>query len=238
MAAIKPIAIYGSFIGPNPLKVALILEVLGLPHEDIEVPYGEVKSPSYLAINPNGRLPSIHDPNTGITVWESGAIIEYLIERYDTTEPRKLSFAPKTPEAEHARQWLYLQTTGQGPYYGQGYWFMKFHSEKIQSAVDRYVNEAKRVTGVLDGWLAKQKEEFKGEPGDGPWLVGNKLSYADLAFIPWQRGARLGFGHLGFDAKEFPYENDWYERMINIPAVKAMLEKEQKRRAEIDAQKK
>jgi len=89
------------------------------------VPLTDIRKSEYLAINPNRRLPSIRDPNSGITLWESGAIIEYLIERYDTR--RKLSFAPGTLESFHGKQGLYFQVTGQGPYYGQAAWFKKYH---------------------------------------------------------------------------------------------------------------
>lgn len=71
---IKPIKIYDK-TDPNPLKVTIIFMELHIPHEIISVPFSEVKGVEYVAINPNGRLPSIHDPNTGITLWESSAII-------------------------------------------------------------------------------------------------------------------------------------------------------------------
>ncbi|KAJ6088361.1 hypothetical protein N7486_009622 [Penicillium sp. IBT 16267x] len=66
---------------------------------------------------PNGRLPAIYDPNTDLRLWESGAIVEYLVERYDTS--RKISFESGSMEAQLARQWLFFQASGQGPYYGQ-----------------------------------------------------------------------------------------------------------------------
>ncbi|EED18809.1 glutathione S-transferase Ure2-like, putative [Talaromyces stipitatus ATCC 10500] len=221
---IKPIKLYGGILGPNPLKTALILTALEVPFESILIPFDQLKQPEYEAINPNGRLPSIHDPNTGLTVWESGAIIEYLIEQYDSKEPRKLSFAPRGAEAQLARSFLYLQVTGQGPYYGQAYWFKNFHHEKLPSAVERYVNEIKRVTGVLDKWLSQQKEAHKDNIGDGPWLVGNKLSYADLAFISWQRIAQANFADDGYDVNAFPHAKDWLERMTLKESLGAVLE--------------
>ncbi|KAJ5960691.1 uncharacterized protein N7479_007841 [Penicillium vulpinum] len=222
-STIKPIQLYG-ILGPNPLKIRLILALLELPFEPIPVAYSKVKEPEYEAINPNGRLPSIHDPNTNLTIWESGAIIEYLIERYDTNEPRKLSFTPGSAEAELARSFLYLQTSGQGPYYGQAFWFKKFHAEKLPSAVQRYVDEAKRVTGVLDKWLGKQKEASGEDIGDGPWLVGNKMSYADVAFISWQKIAHSVYVEDGFDADEFPNEKEWFERITSKKPIKDVLD--------------
>jgi glutathione S-transferase len=222
---IKPIKVWGQG-GPNPPKVSIMLEELGLPYEVIPIPYSDIKKPEYIAINPNGRIPAIFDPNTDITLWETGAIIEYLIERYDTEH--RLSFAPGTPEFYHAKQWLYFQTTGQGPYYGQLSWFSKFHSEKLPSAIERYTKEVNRVTGVLDRHLAEQKQQHAGSAGsDGPWLVGNKMSYADIAFIPWQRIAGTMLGKDDFDEDEFPHVKEWLGKMTSRKAVKTVFESAQ-----------
>lgn len=219
---IKPIKVWGQG-GPNPPKVAIILEELGLPYEIVPIPFSDVKKPEYLAINPNGRVPSIHDPNTDITLWESGAILEYLIERYDKTH--RFSFAPGTPESYHAKQWLFFQTTGQGPYYGQAVFFKKFHPEHLPSAIERFVKEINRVTGVLDGHLARQKEKYGGTAGgDGPWLVGNKLSYADIAFIPWQSGIPKAVTKEEYDEDKYPNMKEWLDNMTSREAVKKILE--------------
>jgi glutathione S-transferase len=221
-STLKPIKAYGK-AGPNPPKVLMILEELNLAHEIEDVPFSDVKKPEYLAINPNGRLPAIHDPNTNLTLWESGAIVEYLIERYDTE--RKVSFAPGSNEAYHAKQWLYFQVTGQGPYYGQAYWFRNYHGEKIQSAIDRYTNEVKRVTAVLEGQLAREKELHSGDAGfDGPWLVGNKLSYADIAFVPWQASIVKTFTASGdYDEAEFPLVTEWLAKLSARESVKKAM---------------
>ncbi|KAL1836731.1 hypothetical protein VTJ49DRAFT_4723 [Mycothermus thermophilus] len=206
---LKPIKVYGKG-GPNPPKVAMVLSELGIPHEIQEISPSEVKQPSYLAINPNGRLPAIHDPNTDLTLWESGAILDYLVERYDSASHR-LSFPAGSTEAQHARQWLFFQTTGQGPYYGQAHWFERSHPEKLPSAVERYKAEIKRVTGVLEGQLEREKEKYAGREGfDGPWLVGGKMSYVDLAFVPWQVVAWKLYG--GED--EFPLVKEWIGKML------------------------
>jgi glutathione S-transferase len=217
---IKPIKVWGQG-GPNPPKIPMILEELGIPYQVIFVPLEDVKKPEYLAINPNGRLPAIQDPNTGITLWESGAIIEYLIERYDTDY--RLSFAPGTPESYHAKQWLYFQVSGQGPYYGQAAWFKKFHPEQVPSALERYVNEVNRISGVLERYLAQQKLEHGGSPGsDGPWLVGNKYSYADIAFIPWQLITGMMLDEYNED--NFPHVKEWLSKMTSRETVKTVLE--------------
>lgn len=223
----QTIKLYGGIRSANPLKIGLILTVLDLPYESVPVDRADLKKPAYEAINPNGRLPSIHDPNTGLTIWESGAIIQYLIERYDAEEPRKLSFPPGSGEAELARSFLFFQVSGQGPYYGQAYWFKFYHHEKVPSAIERYINEAKRVTGVLDKWLSQQKEANSDNLGNGPWLVGNRMSYVDIAFIPWQLGAHKVFAQEGVDVNSFPHEKEWTERMANMEPIKKVLESEE-----------
>lgn len=79
----QPIKLYSRPIGPNPWKVAIILSILQLPYETIFVDFAEVKREPYVDLCPNGRVPTIVDPNKRITIWESGAIVNYLIETYD-----------------------------------------------------------------------------------------------------------------------------------------------------------
>ncbi|KAI2864480.1 hypothetical protein CBS12448_2973 [Aspergillus niger] len=216
---LQPIKLYGGSFGPNPFKVSIILHELGLPVEEIPTDFTQIKTPAYEALNPNGRLPTIQDPNTGITLWESGAIVEYLIEEYD--KDRRISFEPGSFEAHHARQFLHFQMSGQGPYYGQAVWFKRYHPERVQSAIDRYINEIRRVSKVLDGILSKQD-----------WLVGNKLSFADLAFVSWQNGAKQMLSDEGYDESEFPYMAAWLERMNSRPVVRDLTEKQNKAMAE------
>lgn len=85
----KPIKLYGGYLGPNPLKTSFILSELDIPYENEFVDFTKLKTPEYEVINPNGRLPAI--PNTDITIWESGAILEYILDTYD--QQHKLSFA-------------------------------------------------------------------------------------------------------------------------------------------------
>ena len=233
---IKPIKVWGQG-GPNPPKVAIVLGELGIPHEIVPVGISEVKKPEYVAINPNGRIPAIYDPNTDITLWESGAILEYLIELYD--KKHQLSFAPGTAESWHAKQWLYFQATGQGPYYGQSIWFKRYHAEKIPTAVERYVKEVNRVSGVLEGHLAQQKKEH-GSSGDGPWLVGNKLSYADISFIPWQWLLPNILEKDEYDPDNFPHLKEWLGKMTSREVIKTVLDNalkaSQSARAALDAQ--
>ncbi|KAK9448929.1 glutathione S-transferase [Limtongia smithiae] len=217
--SLKPIVLWGSR-GPNPPKVAFVLKELDLPFEHAPIEFSEVKQAKYLAINPNGRLPSIQDPNTNLTLWESGAIVEYLVEKYDTEY--KISFAPDTPEYWHARQYLYFQTTGQGPYFGQVVWFIRAHEEKLPSAVGRYVKEVIRVTTVLESILAKEKEIYPDT--DGPWLVGNKYSYADLSFLPWYSVMKAVLTPEQFDVTSSPLVSEWLTKITERPAIKSVLQ--------------
>lgn len=103
--------------------------------------------------------------------------------------------------------------SGQGPYYGQAVWFTKFHPEQIESAKERYYNEIKRVTSVLEGHLAKQPRGV-----DGPWLVGGKFSYVDLAFVPWQHMMMVLLPGT-IDLSEFTVVKDWMDRMMARKAI-------------------
>lgn len=219
MSLLKPIKVWGA-AGPNPPKVAMVLKELGVPIELIHWPLSDVKQPEYTAINPNGRLPSIQDPNTGLTLWESGAILDYLIQTYD--KEHKLSFPSGSPEFWHTKQWLFFQVSGQGPYYGQAVWFRKFHHEKVPSAFERYAKEVGRVTGVLESHLFKQAELY--HDGDGPWLVGNKITYADIAFISWQQVIATILTKEEFDPDQFTHVKGWIGKMSARPHVKQVMD--------------
>jgi glutathione S-transferase len=108
-ASLKPITLWGHTIGPNPLKVRMILEELGLPYDYKVMELDELKKEPYLKINPNGRLPAIEDPNTGLTLWESGPIVEYLVEQYD--KDFKISYAT-FEEKYQIKQWIGFQISG------------------------------------------------------------------------------------------------------------------------------
>jgi len=219
----KDIKIWGQG-STNPPKVTIVLEELGLPYKVIPTPMSDVKKPEYVAINPNGRIPAIHDPNTDITLWESGAIIDYLIERYDTKH--LISFAPGTTESYYAKQWAYFQVSGQGPYYGQAAWFKKYHAEQLPSAIERYNKEVNRVSAVLEGQLAQQKRKLEedGAVGNGPWLVGIKFSYADIAFVTYQTAIGKILTKDEYNVDEFPHVKEWLDRMSERKSVKDVFQ--------------
>ncbi|KAA8917130.1 hypothetical protein TRICI_000726 [Trichomonascus ciferrii] len=206
----QPIKVWGHF-GPNPVKVFFVLEELGLPYEVKPVTFAEAKQPEYLKVNPNGRVPAIEDPNTGLTLWESGAIVEYLVDKYDTEH--KLSFPAGTDDYYHAKQWLHFQGTGQGPYFGQGMWFQKYHHEKLPSALERYVKEINRVNQVLESQLTKNE-----------WLVGNKLSFVDISFIAWEQLVSQNID--GFNIPDYPHVKQWYDKIASRPAIKRIIDQQ------------
>ncbi|KAF2093327.1 glutathione S-transferase [Rhizodiscina lignyota] len=196
----QPIKLYVHVFGPNPWKVAIILEELGVRYDTISMDYADLKKEPFESLNPNCRVPAIEDPNTGIVLFESGAIVEYLVEI-----------------------WLHFQMSGQGPYFGQSIHFQRFHPnnhEPIQlpTAIERYKNEGKRVVGVIDKHLKKH--------GTG-YVVGDKLTYADLAFVPWNVLLSDVMGE-DFDPKvEAPDFAAWHDNMAERPSVKRAYKKKQ-----------
>lgn len=173
--------------GPNSWKTAYLLEELGLNYEIKSFRFDDVKKPPFIDINPNGGVPAIEDPNTDLVLWESGAIAQYLVEQYDTEH--RLSYE-SFQEKHLCNQWLHFQVSGQGPYYGQCGWFTYLHHEKFPSAIERYANEIRRIIGVLQGVLAAK-------PADKQFLVGDKQTYVDMAFVPGTTASARCWGRTG-----------------------------------------
>ncbi|RPD58807.1 glutathione S-transferase C-terminal-like protein [Lentinus tigrinus ALCF2SS1-7] len=223
----KQFTLYMHTTGPNGWFVAFALEELGLTYEPVYLNFqkGEQKAPAHTQYNPNGRIPTIIDHHNGdFVLWESCAILLYLVDKYDTE--KRLTV---TDDKKYTLfQWLFFQASGQGcvlfqvafeiPYFGQAFWFMKWHSEKIPGAVERYQKETLRVFGVLDGVLAKSPSGY---------LVGDKVTIADLAFVSWNRAAVTGMvpAMEGVDVeKQFPAFYAWYQKVNARPAVKKVLD--------------
>ncbi|KAF7533995.1 hypothetical protein G7054_g6606 [Neopestalotiopsis clavispora] len=206
-----PITVYVHTGGPNPWKVIIILGELGLPYTKAVV--DNPKEDWFIAINPNGRLPAIIDPNKGLTLWESGAIVEYLVETYDKQQRLFIDdFATKW----HLRQLLHFQMSGQGPYYGQAVWFQKC-PEDIPTAKKRYIEQSIRVVEVLDKMLEGKE-----------YLIANRLTYADLSFVPWDHVLLSApfFREAIWDeydlARKCPNFVAWHERLMTRPSVKTV----------------
>lgn len=207
--------LYSDPLGPNGWKVTTLLEELGLSYETkfLDFEAQQQKSPEYTQFNPNGRVPTLIDHgNQDFVIWESNAIMLYLVEKYDTE--KKLTVASPSDVA-HLNQWLFFQASGQGPYYGQAAWFARSHPEKIPSAVERYQAEIIRVLGVLESVLSKQE-----------WLVGGKYTIADLSFLLWNDLAVnmfiRGYKNFNFE-QDFPHVAAWHNKVSKRDAVQKVM---------------
>lgn len=167
-----------SFPTPNGVKASIALEETGLAYEPHRVTLSDadVKSPEFLSLNPNNKIPAIIDPNgpdgKPLALFESGAILLYLAEKSG-----KL-LGSSAADKHHITQWLMFQMGGVGPMMGQANVFFRYFPEKIQPAIDRYQNESRRLFEVLDGQLK-----------DHEWLAGD-YSIADIANWCWVRTHR------------------------------------------------
>lgn len=160
-------------------------------------------------------MPAIEDPNTDLTLWESGAICQYLIDEYDTE--KRLTYTT-TKEKHLCNQFLHFQMSGQGPYYGQCGVFQHLWPEKIPSVIERYANEIKRVLGVLEIVLSAK-------PADAQWLVGSKMTFADMAFVPWNCRLDEVLKQSWDEVFEgVPHVRAWHERMIALPSWKRAMD--------------
>ncbi|HSX87593.1 MAG TPA: glutathione S-transferase N-terminal domain-containing protein [Pseudomonas sp.] len=157
---------------PNGHKVSIALEELGLPYQVHALRFDkqEQKTPAFLKINPNGRIPAIVDRDNGdFAVFESGAILLYLAERTGQLLP------VDAKGRSQVVQWLMFQMGGVGPMQGQANVFFRYFPEKLQGAIDRYQHETRRLYEVLDTRL-----------GEAEYLAGD-YSIADIATYPWVR---------------------------------------------------
>jgi len=198
-----------SFPTPNGVKVSIALEETGLPYEAHRVTLADadVKSPEFLSLNPNNKIPAIIDPDgpdgEPLALFESGAILIYLAEKTGR-------LLPADPAGRlHAIQWVMFQMGGIGPMFGQMGFFVKFAGTAVQDPLprDRYVGESRRLLGVLEGRLTGRD-----------WLV-DEFSIADIAAAPWVNALDF-YGAkplVGFD--DFPNVAGWVERFKARPAV-------------------
>jgi len=188
---------------PNAHKVSIMLEEIGLPYNVIPVNIGagEQFEPSFLKISPNNRMPAIvdHDaPGGPVSIFESGAILMYLAEKSGQFWPTEVH------KRYDVAQWVMWQMGGLGPMLGQANHFKYVAPEPMPYAVDRYVNETKRLFGILDHRLT-----------DRDYIAGD-YSIADMASYSWS----TIFTRLDIAIEEFPALQRWQSRMAERPAVK------------------
>ncbi|KQZ82929.1 glutathione S-transferase [Mesorhizobium sp. Root157] len=196
---------------PNGVKVSIVLEELGLPYEAHYVDIGkdETWTPEFLSLNPNGKIPSVIDPDgqggKPLALFESGAILLYLAEKTG-------KFLPADPALRYETiQWVFFQMAAIGPIFGQLGFFHKFAGREIadKRPLERYRVESRRLVGVLDGRLKERT-----------WIMGDDYTIADISMLGWVRNL-IGFYDarelVGFD--DFPAVAAWLERGLARPAV-------------------
>ena len=188
-----------TFTTPNGRKVSVILEEVNLPYNvhKIDITKGEQFTPEYVAINPNSKIPAIVDQETGMTVFESGAILIYLAEKTG-------KFLPAEQKSRfQVLEWLMFQMGSVGPMFGQLNHFRRFAPEKIAYAIERYEKETLRLYGVLDKQLADKE------------FICDEYSIADMATYPWV----ASYEFQGLTLDEHPHLKLWFETMRQRPAV-------------------
>ncbi|MBX2839750.1 MAG: glutathione S-transferase N-terminal domain-containing protein [Gammaproteobacteria bacterium] len=184
---------------PNGRKVSILLEELGIDYtvHSVDISNDEQFKPEFLAISPNNRIPAIVDNETGQSMMESGAIMQYLAEKYG----RFLSTEPSTRWA--TLQWLHWQIGGLGPMAGQTHHFVKYNAGKSVYAEQRFQTETRRLYSVLDNQLA------------GREFIADEYSIADIACWPWISR----FEWQGMDLKSYKNLLPWYLRIAERSAV-------------------
>ncbi len=184
---------------PNGWKVSMALEEMALPYNVnlINLGRGEQRDPEYLKICPNGRIPAIVDTDTGISVFESGAVLLYLAEKSGKLMPTDLA------GRYDVMQWLMFQMSGIGPMQGQAVVFVRYFPEQIPQAISRYCNESRRLYEVLDHRLSGRD-----------YLTGD-YSIADIANYSWVRS----YYWARVDIEGLDNLQAWMKRMAEKPGI-------------------
>ena len=186
---------------PNGHKISIMLEECGLDYNTIPVRIGDGDqfAPEFLKIAPNNRMPAIVDRDTGVSVFEGGAILIYLAEKAGMLLPESQA------EKFDTLQWLFWQAGGLGPMAGQLSHFVNYTREAVPYAHQRYFDEYDRLLAVMDVRLR-----------DREFLAGD-YSIADIASFPWV----LPYKRLGNDLDKFENVRRWFDRLKERPAVRA-----------------
>ncbi|MEH1920853.1 glutathione binding-like protein [Nostoc sp.] len=195
---------------PNGHKITIFLEEVGLPYTIIPVNIGagDQFKPEFLKVSPNNRIPAIvdHEPADGgapISVFESGAILLYLAEKTGKLIPQDIRHRTQVLE------WLFWQMAGLGPMAGQNHHFSGYAPEKIEYAINRYVNETGRLYAVLNKQLADRE------------FVAGDYSIADIAAYPWI----VPHERQSQNLEDFPHVKRWFETVKARPATIRAYEK-------------
>ena len=188
---------------PNGWKISIMLEECGLPYtvRYVDILKGDQFAPGFLEIAPNNRMPAIVDPagpdNAPVSVFESGAILQYLGRKTGKFYPAEDRARVKVDE------WLFWQMAGLGPMCGQAHHFRLYAREQLPYAIERYTSEVARLYGVMDRQLARE-----------PYLAG-EYSIADIACIGWIKPHK----RQGQNLEGFPNLRRWFNAVMERPAV-------------------
>ncbi len=198
-----------SWTTPNGHKIHIMLEECGLPYRiyPVNISEGDQFKPEFLAISPNNKIPAIVDADgpdgKPIALFESGAILVYLASKAG-------KFLGETDREKFTTlQWLMFQMGGVGPLLGQAHHFRHYAPEKIEYAIERYTNEAKRLYCVIDEQLKKSA-----------YLAGDQYTIADIATFPWLRS----WQRQGIDWNDYPNAKRWFDEISARPAVQRGVE--------------
>ena len=198
-----------SWATPNGHKVHIMLEECGIAYRvvPVDIGAGDQFKPEFLAISPNNKIPAIVDPDgpdgRPISLFESGAILLYLASKTGRFLPTDTRGRFTTLE------WLMFQMGGVGPMLGQAHHFRIYAPEKIDYAVNRYTNEAKRLYGVMNKRLAQSK-----------YIAGPEYTIADIAIFPWLRSWK----NQGIAWDDYPHLKGWFDEIAARPAVQRGVE--------------
>ncbi len=194
---------------PNGHKIHIMLEECQLPYRvhAVNIGTGDQFHPDFLKISPNNKIPAMVDPQgpdgQPISLFESGAMLVYLAAKTGR-------FMPQGDRARYeVLQWLMFQMGGVGPMLGQAHHFRIYAPERIEYAVNRYTNEAKRLYGVMDKRLQTSQ-----------WMGGSSYSIADIAIVPWLRS----WQNQGIGWADFPHLNVWFDLIAARPAVQKAVQ--------------
>ena len=198
---------------PNGHKIHIMLEECGLyvgrdwQAIPVNIGTGDQFEPDFLAISPNNKIPALIDEygpdGNPIALFESGAILLYLAAKTG-------KFLPATDRLKYqVLQWLMFQMGGVGPMLGQAHHFRIYAPEKIEYAVNRYSNEARRLYGVMDRQLASSR-----------FIACDEYTIADMAIFPWLRSWK----NQGIDWSDYPHLKSWFDLIAARPAVQRGVE--------------
>jgi GST-like protein len=189
--------------GPNPRKVTILLEELHWQYNCklVDLYLGQNREPEYLAVNPNGRLPALHDDDgpggAPILIWESGAILQYIAEKAER-------FLPVRGAARYdVLKWLHFQVS-HAPYLGNAHLYRTMYKEAMPFDIKRFTIESRRIYQILEGQLAPSR-----------YVAGTEYSIADMAWYPWIEY----HDWQGQSLADFPAISRWFAELRQRPEV-------------------